>query len=284
MYKTMIPPLIHHMWLDKNEYENQGPLFRKELYDDYVKSWKEHHPDYSFWFWNRREVEELWERQELSRWKSLYYRVHRHIEKCDISRYALLYVHGGLYVDLDFKCNSSLGELFNGKKAVIFREVKDYYHRNELCYLNSIMASEPGNSIWAEILDYISLHYHPHRLVIDNTGPRMLGSFIGQRGLQKSHPEWFLDPCLVDPLCVKITGVELSSHCKQTYLNKEDAVNRAYAYTKWKEGSYWGTGSLTNQMISVYGTFIALVLFFLIAAVVIIVSGSYWKKRSIGQG
>src|SRR5947209_3295412 len=111
--KMGIPKLIHHMWLQKGSIDLNEP---PERYKSFVESFHKCNPNFQFVFWNKKKVRELFQQNEqLKPWRHFYFHTLKfHIEKCDFARYALLFVYGGLYVDLDFQCLKPLHKLLKG--------------------------------------------------------------------------------------------------------------------------------------------------------------------------
>jgi mannosyltransferase OCH1-like enzyme len=235
----MIPTLIHQMWLDKEIRDN--PSFpvthrRAKLYRKYMDSIRSHNPDYEYRFWNRDRIETLWKDPRLDKWKNLYNVVRYHIEKCDISRYAILYLDGGIYLDLDFEGLKPFDEIIKDRDLLLVREppeisgtpgVHGSNENLEANITNGILASRPGHPFWTIVLDTIQDRYSPGRDPIDNTGPRRISEII------KDHPEYrdkVVCPCLFVP-SISTTG--FSKLCGA------DPLSQAYTNTRWFEGTGW---------------------------------------------
>ncbi len=99
-----IPKVIHFIWLGPNP-------FPKESLDN-VKSWVDHHPDWTFNFWTDRRRPLPNKKMELhlisdfdfTTLKYCFEESDNYAEKSDLLRYELLYKEGGLYVDHDVEC------------------------------------------------------------------------------------------------------------------------------------------------------------------------------------
>lgn len=240
------PKIIHQMWYDRNQYDNEEPPKHHEKYKIYMSNWKRHHPNSEYHFWNRRRIEELWSDPRLSKWNKFFNtHIDRHIEKCDFTRYAILYCHGGLYVDLDFDCFRSLEPLFEQHDLGLTSEpeehLKDSPDPDKVPTTNGIMFSIPEHPLWPGLMTYIMDHYHPSHSVLANTGPAVLAHYLSL------HPEYtLLDYCLLNPLTKQGT---VSSKCPA------DTLKRAYAVTYWKEGTGWGK-ELLWESVPYYGFYI----------------------------
>jgi hypothetical protein len=106
-----IPFTIHQMWLDPSTDTNSGPS-SKYATSHYTISIQNINANFQYTFWNMQKVKELFNDPKLHRWKHFYFhQLNEHIEMCDFARYALLYIHGGIYIDCDFTALQPLDPL-----------------------------------------------------------------------------------------------------------------------------------------------------------------------------
>jgi len=76
-----------------------------------ASTWLSMNTDFAYCLWTHAELEELV--ADEYPWLLSTYRGYRYfIQRCDVARYALLYLYGGTYVDLDVVCRTSLSTLF----------------------------------------------------------------------------------------------------------------------------------------------------------------------------
>jgi len=86
-----IPKIIHQIWI--------GPLPVPELYKKLQKTWQTMHPDWTYMLWTDKEV------NNLSLVNRQFYLLEKaYSAKADILRYEILYVFGGVYIDMDCEC------------------------------------------------------------------------------------------------------------------------------------------------------------------------------------
>ena len=73
------------------------------------------------------------------------------IQRADVIRYMWLYVHGGLYMDLDIELVAPLDELFEGRsmETWLLKAPRNFAGH----YTNFMMASTPRNPFWLRVLD-----------------------------------------------------------------------------------------------------------------------------------
>ena len=95
--------------------------------------------------------------------------------KSDLWRYCVLYIHGGIYLDIKYHC-------FNGFK-LLFLTDKEYFVKDllENHIYNALMATFPKNEIMLKCINQIvenvkTKNYRTSSL--HTTGPGLLGSFL----------------------------------------------------------------------------------------------------------
>lgn len=120
---TMIPKIIHQLWLGPNP-----PL-------NLMETWKKHNPDWAYI---------LWTEENLKNWT---FKNQKHIDqmiepngKCDIMRYEILYHMGGFFIDSDTICIQPLNDrIFQYECTSVFESEK---HRGGLIACG-FMAAQP---------------------------------------------------------------------------------------------------------------------------------------------
>ena len=99
-----VPKVVHFIWLGPNSFP-KGSVKN-------VRSWVEHHPQWTFKLWTDRRRPLPHPQMELNlvrdftftTLKSHFYQSDNYAEKSDILRYEILHQEGGLYVDHDVEC------------------------------------------------------------------------------------------------------------------------------------------------------------------------------------
>lgn len=86
-----IPKIIHQTWKS-----HSLPSWSK------ASSWKERNPKWQYQLWDDDEAAEL-VRSHFPRVWGIWNRL-RPVERADVFRYAMVFVHGGVYADLDVEC------------------------------------------------------------------------------------------------------------------------------------------------------------------------------------
>jgi mannosyltransferase OCH1-like enzyme len=106
--------------------------------------------------------------------------------KADLWRYCVLYINGGVYLDIKFKC-------MNGFKFISLTE-KEYFVRDipESCVLNGLIVALPKNEILIKCINQIVVNvknsYYGNDY-LHPTGPRLLGGFFS--GQQRNNLELY---------------------------------------------------------------------------------------------
>lgn len=250
----MIPQILHQMWFDKIDYDNETAPKKYPKYVEYTQKWRQLNPEMTYMFWNGRRIEELWKHPRLSKWKSFFHSLARHIEKCDYSRYAILYLYGGVYIDLDFIPLKPIKPLLQNRKFGWCYEPSAHQEPMDEGYSrisNGFLMSTKDHPIWPQLLDVIMLNYDPNGNVLLNTGPTRLSRFARTH---KIPQHYFIDTCLIIP--VDVNG---NTTC-------ENSLESAYCYTRWYEGTQWwnDNNKVFLQLSSSNIVFIVVILIILI--------------------
>lgn len=87
-----IPKTIHQIWF-------QGRDAIPDKHRQFVERWKLLNPDHNHVIWDSEAIEELL--VQSPRWKHVYDGFPLMIQKIDFSKYVILYLYGGTYVDMD---------------------------------------------------------------------------------------------------------------------------------------------------------------------------------------
>lgn len=284
-----IARIIHHMWLDRKMWDNKGPPASRKDYGEYCDRLQRMNVGFEYRFWNRKMVSELWDDPMLAPWKDFYKTLRHHIETCDVSRYAIMFVHGGLYMDLDFIPQKDFADLLyhpdpherdlcfpdtplpppRPRRIGLVWEPTEHAHMyGERPFIsNSFLASEPGHPFWSGLLDFIMARYHGRFNVVKSTGPWMIGEYYRSllqtrnshliQALEQEYgalETYFLNTCLFYPVTAA-HGNPVTAGCPP------NAREEAIAYTEYVKGSGWAY-TVANTA-SVEAAWIVLMAFFL---------------------
>jgi inositol phosphorylceramide mannosyltransferase catalytic subunit len=252
MLLLMIPKVIHRMWLDRYEtYNTSAP----KKYDRSIATFNEHNPEFEVQFWNMARVKNLFESYpEIAHYQETWTSFPHHIQKCDFARYIILYLFGGVYIDLDFTCFKNISPLLDRELLLVLEPTEHAEAESTGPKLfNGVMGSVSRHPFWLDWLDFIVESVKTSNDVMLTTGPTNFGIFFTQSEY-KNTP--LIDTCDILPLfyCYE------KPHCiaKQCAKRLDPSYHKIeyyhhqlgnYMHTKWVEGSGWGVETLADDKI-----------------------------------
>lgn len=264
----MIPKIIHRMWLSKsNEFPSKYNNYRDRLYSL--------HSDFEIVNWNKDSVEELIN-NHFPQYKQFYHSLPNLIQKCDFSRYLIMYKYGGVYVDLDFNFYKNISPLLD-REILLVLEFEETDNKRKV--FNGFFGAIPNHELFINFVNHITQipYCNLQNDVLNTTGPDSLTRFIRSNNYQFDY----VDSCLILP--IKYVSYFNHRHdiihdeCVariRTKANNNYPVNDTRAYddyskylnnytdTKWIEGSQWQL-QLSNKYITII-IIILFVIFFIL--------------------
>ncbi len=135
-------------------------------------------------------------------------------QKIDYAKYIILYLYGGIYVDIDAKQLKSFDNLLDKYKNydLIVSELNiNYtlsylYCQKDKCVNNGIIFSKPNTEIMKLIIDYINENYKCNIMsklfcILTTTGPimfsKVIDSYKNKDKIMILKSE-YLEPCILD--------------------------------------------------------------------------------------
>ena len=137
--QAKIPKIIHQIWV--------GPKPLPDLLKRFMKSWQKMHPDWKYYLWTDKEVNQLADFDN----KDLYLETRDYREKSDILRMWLLHTFGGVYADCDFECLMPFDFLHHSYDFYIGMPFSTH---NEMV-VNGIVGCAPGHPIMRTAMDNV---------------------------------------------------------------------------------------------------------------------------------
>jgi len=154
---SKVPKIFHQIWYQG---EANIPLHLQE----YRLSWIDKHKHYQFVLWNQHKIESLINSTNETI-KKLYYSYDLMIQRIDFAKYIILYFYGGIYIDMDVKCLSSIDTIFethHDKNVILSYSPTNFAHSlslnviglrlNEKLINNGIMACTPKHALLENII------------------------------------------------------------------------------------------------------------------------------------
>jgi mannosyltransferase OCH1-like enzyme len=183
-YNSVIPLKLYTSWHTKNL-----PLYMKANFKLLVET----NPEFDTYIYDdadcREFIEKNFDRDVLFAYDSLI----PYAYKADLWRLCILFINGGIYLDIKFKC-------VNGFKFIALTE-KEYFvrDRNPIDTINGLIVCKPNNNILCECINKIvknvkNKHYGMNSL--EPTGPHLLGSFFNQE--ERDNMELYFDYTLIE--------------------------------------------------------------------------------------
>jgi hypothetical protein len=165
----MIPRIIHQTWKT-----DQVP----EKFRPFSNTWKKYNPDWSYRFWNDRDLLEFVAAHYPS-YLDLFCSYPKGVQRADAARYMLLHHFGGLYADMDAECVQSLDALQPETRVILCEEPETHWAQTTtprglpIMLFNGVMASPPNHPFWLHLLKRMDETRHASN-VLDSTGPCLL--------------------------------------------------------------------------------------------------------------
>lgn len=206
----MIPKFIHQIWIQGNELLPEDLKKNKDTI-------KNMHADWTYILWDEIMILELLKNTDLNLLNKYYKFDYLH-QKVDFAKLIILYLYGGICIDMDAYTKKNLDSLFNkySNYDFVLSNLKDLgyignlYICNRLnqCFNNGIFFGKPKSDILNYIIDNITTECSS----IDNkiecihktTGPRYFNKIINKYLKNINNPNKsniiildykYLEPC-----------------------------------------------------------------------------------------
>ena len=169
----MIPKIIHQVWEGRKE-----PL--PDFYIRLRKTWKEHHPDWRYEFWDGDRMDSF-VNSNYPQMADIFFQYRYDVQRWDVIRYLILYKTGGMYVDFDYECLESFDNYLSEEKCYFAMEPA--LHRRsfekDIYFNNALIITPPGHPFIKNIITCLQntpVTYSESKYldVLNSTGPLML--------------------------------------------------------------------------------------------------------------
>ena len=225
-----IPKLIHQTWKVEK-------VPRRLYAPRWIRSWKEHHPDWEYRLWTDEDNRNLV--KEFYPWfLPIFDNYPEAINRADAIRYFILHKYGGLYIDLDFQCLRSIEPLLNDARLVFGKMLSNADDINAIP--NAFMASEKDHPFCPLVFEELKARGQLKGLPADVAGSRMLHPLI--MSLYKSSCEQsglkILEPESVFPINWFRENIHRGFYVPRTTAALRRKYPDAYAVTFWTHR--WG--------------------------------------------
>lgn len=220
-----IPKHIHFMWLSKDLSRPEVP----NKYSSCINSWKQHNPDYTFTIWDNQSTSQLVS-QYFPQYYQAWLKLDKLISRCDVARFMVISVHGGVYCDLDFYCKRNI-DSFLTKDIFIMKEIPEH-NLKHIQVFNGLFGACKDHNFVSGWIDTMMKSLHGRTIksnddVMTTTGPIGLGGYCFGKNIDFTCSYNFM------PFTCK--GVLSNTYCGEPI----------YAYTLWVEGSGWNNSTIS---------------------------------------
>jgi len=139
----MIPKII---WQTHKEPYSKLPKHMTDCSD----TWKNFNPEYEYRYFDDVDMDSFIVEYFGQEWLDILNKCPIKIMKVDTWKYMILYIYGGVFVDVDYICKAPISSWSNKENnLIIFQDDKF------LEFTQAVLASEPNNIILKETLDLI---------------------------------------------------------------------------------------------------------------------------------
>jgi len=111
-----IPKVIHQIWF-------QGEENIPEHLKEYHKSWVDMNPSFQVKIWDEKNIESVITKFNDTDTTNMYHNYKYMIQKIDLAKYVILYIYGGIYIDMDVKCIKPIDDEFISTNDIILSEM-----------------------------------------------------------------------------------------------------------------------------------------------------------------
>ena len=229
----MIPKIIHQVWEGRTE-----PL--PEFLSLIGETWKEHHPQWQYEFWNGDRMENF-VRDYFPDFSGTYYNYCHPVQRWDAIRYLILYKMGGMYVDFDYECINAFDNCIENHESCYFPLEPEAHCRmfGKTVYFNNALMLTPANHPFFErIITHLqtaSINYTGNKIydVLYSTGPLMLTNLY--EAYDDKTTISFLPAELVSPLSTTEVRSIIHNTADKEKLEKklENAIAIHYFFGSW---------------------------------------------------
>ena len=204
----MIPKIIHQIWIQGY---NSIPDNLKKIHLECIKI----NTNFKFIFWDNNKIIKFIKEHYDIEFLDIYNNYNIMAQKADFARYLILYIYGGIYLDMDMICKKNLNTFLKYNFFITEDNLKKIIHYKQ--YPNGIIGSIPYHPLFKIIFINLKKRVNEKNNIPYSTGTRLLyDSIIEYKGLYKDDIT-IIDPQYLHP-CPLYSNKECENNCKKCYV------------------------------------------------------------------
>lgn len=150
---------IHQIWFEFDGFKSTDSITERFILRDAISK---HNSGFKYRLWSLADALELTRTEYPDYFSFLNCNTNRNIVKCDFFRYVLMYLYGGIYLDIDFLVLDSLDNLtaeYLESDIILTRESHNSVEKNGTLHNGFLFSSSPGILFWKHLCDSIIDRY-----------------------------------------------------------------------------------------------------------------------------
>ncbi|XWV24975.1 glycosyl transferase [Tupanvirus deep ocean] len=204
----MIPKIIHQIWLQGY---NNIPSELNEFHDKCKKV----NSDFEHMFWDNDRIKKLLEEEFGEKYVAAFDYFKIFAQKADFARYAILYVYGGIYLDMDTMCKKNLNDFLNYR---LFTTIAgDSFYELYKRYHNAVIGAVPRHPLFLIMFKNIFDRMEYANNVTYSTGTRLFYDSIQEYLKTFENDITIIDPKYLHP-CGIHSNPECADNCDECYI------------------------------------------------------------------
>ena len=250
----MIPNIIHQIWIQG--YDQIPPKLK-----NYHKTCQSINNDFRHMFWTEDQIQELLLNSFGLDYVDLYNYYKVPAQKADFARYAILYVWGGIYLDMDIVCRKNLKP---------FLRYKLFFTRNKISfsmyqrYPTTIIGAVKHHPMFAVLFENIFSRRNQSHKIIYSTGPKLFYDSV-KKYVQMTNDN---DVMVIDPKYMHPCEIADSDSCPHIC---QDCYVAHISHLSW---------SMKLRVLKFILKNITVLSLTFILALIILIIILFWKKNS----
>lgn len=204
----MIPKMIHQIWIQGGDKIPDKLLAMHE-------GCKRVNHNFKYNVWDDNQIQKLLEKYFEKKYLDTYNGYMVYAQKADFARYAILYIYGGIYLDMDMTCKKNMEPFLQHKMFFTTYRFPHLFKR----YLNGIIGSVPKHPIFEVVFKNIFLRKDMGKSITNSTGTGLFYDSVTE--YSKNHPNsndfTIIDYRYLDP-CHAFSGEDCIHECTDCYV------------------------------------------------------------------